>query len=312
MACAARVGPETGPTDRAKLEEIFRLSDKNWDGALDEEEVAWLVQHTNPASNLTNEQIDLIVEEIWTSFAAWIEAQRGLTMDGLAQLYDQGLADIHRDHLILTNPAEQPETPESASAPTEETLQSMEQATPVLAPSTKNAPAEASSLSAHLALSAKRSSTEGGEGGEPGARAQEEDDSDLIPSATCPPDPAVLHAVTPLVPRHRAPGSVPSWERAERVSGEGNAGIIEKNAGIVENNAGIVENNAGIFEENADLEATPQADDPEEGDVFADLATPAPLTQLRVRQETHEGQKMALAAGRFSESAASLAAVPDA
>lgn len=36
MACAARVGPETGPTDRAKLEEIFRLSDKNWDGALDE------------------------------------------------------------------------------------------------------------------------------------------------------------------------------------------------------------------------------------------------------------------------------------
>lgn len=46
-------------------------------------------------------------------------------MDGLAQLYDQGLADIHRDHLILTNPAEQPETPESASAPTEETLQSM-------------------------------------------------------------------------------------------------------------------------------------------------------------------------------------------
>lgn len=65
-----------------------------------QEEFAGLVRSLNAEVGLNNAQLELIQEEVWSTFPAHI-AINGLTLEGLKQIYLEGYADLDRDYDAL-------------------------------------------------------------------------------------------------------------------------------------------------------------------------------------------------------------------
>lgn len=56
-----------------------------------------LVRVVNPESNLEQEHVDLIVEQVWNEFGV----ERGLRMEDLKKIYESGVADVKRDYDLM-------------------------------------------------------------------------------------------------------------------------------------------------------------------------------------------------------------------
>ncbi|PWA55279.1 Calcium-binding EF-hand [Artemisia annua] len=73
-----------------KVKRIFRQFDFNGDGGLNREEMSSLVVSVNPRVKFSNEQINAILDEVFRTYAEFIEPEKGLTYDGLLRTYDDG------------------------------------------------------------------------------------------------------------------------------------------------------------------------------------------------------------------------------
>eukprot|EP00899_Mesostigma_viride_P004198 jgi/Mesvir1/1377/Mv21649-RA.1 len=84
-----------------KVEEIFKLFDKNKDGRLNREEMAAMVQAVNPSVRFSEEQIAAVLEEVFRGYGEFIDDDRGLSLMGLCRTYDEGAGDVDRDFAAL-------------------------------------------------------------------------------------------------------------------------------------------------------------------------------------------------------------------
>ncbi|KAI3799551.1 hypothetical protein L1987_34850 [Smallanthus sonchifolius] len=84
-----------------KVRGIFQLFDQNKDGGLNKEELEALFGAT--ISGLcSQEQISSGANEVFRSYSGFIDGERGLTCDGLLQIYeDEGGLDTDYDVLAL-------------------------------------------------------------------------------------------------------------------------------------------------------------------------------------------------------------------
>ncbi|KAL0697322.1 hypothetical protein Bca4012_053444 [Brassica carinata] len=80
-----------------KVKRIFHQFDENRDGGLDREEMASLVVAVNPRVKFSDEQINAILDEVFRTYAEFIDPNKGLTYDGLLRTYDDGAGDVDRD-----------------------------------------------------------------------------------------------------------------------------------------------------------------------------------------------------------------------
>eukprot|EP00887_Chlorella_sp_A99_P005760 scaffold1.g5760.t1 len=88
---------------QAAVQQIFSAAHRSGGdegGALDEEELAWLVAAVNPDVPLCEEALGLIAGEMLAAYPS-AAAARGLTLDGLRRLYAEGHADAERDFQLL-------------------------------------------------------------------------------------------------------------------------------------------------------------------------------------------------------------------
>ncbi|KAI8112334.1 hypothetical protein M9434_003657 [Picochlorum sp. BPE23] len=79
------------------VERMFCMSDTDGDGCLSEKEFVELVRVVNPESNLEQEHVDLIVEQVWNEFGV----KGGLRMEDLKKIYQSGVADVKRDYDLM-------------------------------------------------------------------------------------------------------------------------------------------------------------------------------------------------------------------
>eukprot|EP00889_Picochlorum_renovo_P000759 jgi/Picre1/27789/NNA_000753.t1 len=79
------------------VERMFCMSDTDGDGCLSEKEFVELVRVVNPESNLEQEHVDLIVEQVWNEFGV----EGGLRMEDLKKIYQSGVADVKRDYDLM-------------------------------------------------------------------------------------------------------------------------------------------------------------------------------------------------------------------
>ncbi|GBG61482.1 hypothetical protein CBR_g21825 [Chara braunii] len=93
--------PLLTPLRLRKVDMIFRNFDKDANGFLDREEMANLVIAVNPRVTFTAEQINAILEEVFRTYAKYIDTARGLTIQGLRQTYADGAGDVDRDFSAL-------------------------------------------------------------------------------------------------------------------------------------------------------------------------------------------------------------------
>ncbi|KAJ4878862.1 putative TPR repeat-containing protein [Raphanus sativus] len=84
-----------------KVKRIFHQFDKNRDGGLDREEMASLVVAVNPRVKFSDEQINAILDEVFRTYAEFIDPNKGLTHEGLLRTYDDGAGDVDRDFEAL-------------------------------------------------------------------------------------------------------------------------------------------------------------------------------------------------------------------
>ncbi|KAJ7544177.1 hypothetical protein O6H91_09G120400 [Diphasiastrum complanatum] len=80
-----------------KVEKIFKRFDVNGDRCLNREEMAALVIAVNPRVKFSDEQIRAILDEVFKTYADFIEGEKGLSFDGLLRTYDDGAGDVDRD-----------------------------------------------------------------------------------------------------------------------------------------------------------------------------------------------------------------------
>ncbi|CAN7064993.1 unnamed protein product [Brassica rapa subsp. trilocularis] len=80
-----------------KVKRIFQQFDGNRDGGLNREEMAALVVAVNPRVKFSDEQINAILDEVFRTYAEFIDPAKGLTYDGLLRTYDDGAGDVDRD-----------------------------------------------------------------------------------------------------------------------------------------------------------------------------------------------------------------------
>nr|GEW67479.1 uncharacterized TPR repeat-containing protein At1g05150-like [Tanacetum cinerariifolium] len=85
-----------------KVKRIFRQFDFNGDGGLNREEMSSLVVSVNPRVKFSNEQINAILDEVFRTYADFIDPDKGLTYDGLLRTYDDGAGDVDRDFEALS------------------------------------------------------------------------------------------------------------------------------------------------------------------------------------------------------------------
>ncbi|KAJ4767376.1 Calcium-binding tetratricopeptide family protein [Rhynchospora pubera] len=85
-----------------KVRQIFERFDRNGDGGLNREEMAALVVAVNPRVKFSDDQISAILDEVFRTYAEFIEPGRGLTLDGLVRTYDDGAGDVDRDFESLS------------------------------------------------------------------------------------------------------------------------------------------------------------------------------------------------------------------
>ncbi|XP_004497804.1 uncharacterized TPR repeat-containing protein At1g05150-like [Cicer arietinum] len=83
----------TRGTRSEKVRRIFHQFDANHDGGLNREEMASLVGAVNPRVKFSDEQINAILDEVFRTYAEFIDGERGLTYDGLLRTYDDGAGD---------------------------------------------------------------------------------------------------------------------------------------------------------------------------------------------------------------------------
>ncbi|KAJ3693413.1 hypothetical protein LUZ60_008893 [Juncus effusus] len=95
----ASVGSETRAE---KVQQIFEKFDRNGDGGLNREEMAALVVAVNPRVKFSDDQIAAILDEVFRTYADFIEPRRGLTLEGLIRTYDDGAGDVDRDFDALS------------------------------------------------------------------------------------------------------------------------------------------------------------------------------------------------------------------
>ncbi|MQM00924.1 hypothetical protein Taro_033667 [Colocasia esculenta] len=101
-----------------KVKKIFQRFDANGDGGLNREEMAALVVAVNPRVKFSDEQINAILDEVFRTYAEFIQPGRGLTLDGLLRTYDDGAGDVDRDFeaLGLVLSAAAPSAPQAAES----------------------------------------------------------------------------------------------------------------------------------------------------------------------------------------------------
>ncbi|KAL1220439.1 putative TPR repeat-containing protein [Cardamine amara subsp. amara] len=80
-----------------KVKRIFQQFDGNRDGGLSREEMSALVVAVNPRVKFSDEQISAILDEVFRTYAEFIDVDKGLTFDGLLRTYDDGAGDVDRD-----------------------------------------------------------------------------------------------------------------------------------------------------------------------------------------------------------------------
>ncbi|KAL3514115.1 hypothetical protein ACH5RR_026832 [Cinchona calisaya] len=81
-----------------KVEIIFHKFDANQDGCLNREEMKALVTAVNPRVKFTNQQMKVILDEVFKIYKQFInDEEKGLTLDGLLRSYKDGAGDINRD-----------------------------------------------------------------------------------------------------------------------------------------------------------------------------------------------------------------------
>ncbi|WCJ34948.1 Calcium-binding tetratricopeptide family protein [Euphorbia peplus] len=80
-----------------KVKRIFQKFDGNRDGGLNRDEMAALVVAVNPRVKFSDEQINAILDEVFRTYAEFIDGDKGLTYDGLLRTYDDGAGDVDRD-----------------------------------------------------------------------------------------------------------------------------------------------------------------------------------------------------------------------
>ena len=80
-----------------KVRRIFQQFDANHDGGLNREEMSALVVAVNPRVKFSDEQINAILDEVFRTYGEFIDAEKGLTFDGLLRTYDDGAGDVDRD-----------------------------------------------------------------------------------------------------------------------------------------------------------------------------------------------------------------------
>ncbi|KAI4389603.1 hypothetical protein MLD38_001812 [Melastoma candidum] len=80
-----------------KVRMIFQQFDSNRDGGLNRSEMAALVVAVNPRVRFSDEQINAILDEVFKTYAEFIDGDSGLTLDGLVRTYDDGAGDVDRD-----------------------------------------------------------------------------------------------------------------------------------------------------------------------------------------------------------------------
>ncbi|XP_043712649.1 uncharacterized TPR repeat-containing protein At1g05150-like [Telopea speciosissima] len=80
-----------------KVKRIFQQFDANNDGGLNREEMAALVVAVNPRVKFSDEQINAILDEVFRTYAEFIDGVKGLTYEGLVRTYDDGAGDVDRD-----------------------------------------------------------------------------------------------------------------------------------------------------------------------------------------------------------------------
>ncbi|PKA49133.1 putative TPR repeat-containing protein [Apostasia shenzhenica] len=97
-----------------KVRRIFERFDANGDGGLNREEMAALVVAVNPRVKFSDEQISAILDEVFRTYADFIDQPAGLTLHGLLRTYDDGAGDVDRDFDALS--LSLPHSPSSPSA----------------------------------------------------------------------------------------------------------------------------------------------------------------------------------------------------
>ncbi|KAG0449766.1 hypothetical protein HPP92_027213 [Vanilla planifolia] len=99
-----------------KVQRIFERFDANGDGGLNREEMSALVVAVNPRVRFSDEQISAILDEVFRTYAEFIEQPTGLTLQGLLRTYDDGAGDVDRDFDALSLSFPHPPSPSSPSA----------------------------------------------------------------------------------------------------------------------------------------------------------------------------------------------------
>ncbi|KAL3514116.1 hypothetical protein ACH5RR_026833 [Cinchona calisaya] len=92
-----------------KVKRILQQFDLNRDGCLNRDESTALVVAVNPRVKFTDDQIHAINDEVFRTYAQFIDGQKGITLDGLLRTYDDGAGDVDRDFSVLgleLNPGE--------------------------------------------------------------------------------------------------------------------------------------------------------------------------------------------------------------
>lgn len=85
-----------------KVRQIFERFDRNGDGGLNREEMSELVVAVNPRVKFSDDQISAILDEVFRTYADFIDPGRGLTLEGLIRTYDDGAGDVDRDFDALS------------------------------------------------------------------------------------------------------------------------------------------------------------------------------------------------------------------
>ncbi|KAH7284042.1 hypothetical protein KP509_34G037500 [Ceratopteris richardii] len=85
-----------------KVRKIFTHFDTNGDGGLSREEMTSLVVAVNPHVQFSAQQVEAILDEVFTAYHAFIRDPEGLSFDGLVRTYEDGAGDIDRDFEALS------------------------------------------------------------------------------------------------------------------------------------------------------------------------------------------------------------------
>ncbi|KAL8153914.1 hypothetical protein V2J09_011674 [Rumex salicifolius] len=88
-------------TRSVKVKRIFHQFDADKDGGLSRSEMAALVVAVNPRVKFSDDQLTAILDEVFRTYADFIDDEKGLSFEGLLRTYDDGAGDVDRDFEAL-------------------------------------------------------------------------------------------------------------------------------------------------------------------------------------------------------------------